>query len=183
MRYTGRSGVRAARAVNGVSTPVRTSAVSKPALVPPRMSVSSRSPTTSGRSTPWWRAAVVNSGASGFPATSGTRPVAAPTAATSVPLPGAIPRACGIERSVLVATQSAPRPTANAASARSFHPSEGSKPWITASGVSSAEETICRPAASTAAASVALPVTRTLAPGSTLEASSSAPAWAEPKTF
>ena len=47
-------------------------------------------------------------GASGLPATVANRPIAVCTADTRVPLPGAIPRACGIVQSVLVAIQGIP---------------------------------------------------------------------------
>jgi hypothetical protein len=43
-----------------------------------------------------------------LPGDHGRVPVAAATAATSDPLPGAMPRACGIDMSVFVATQTAP---------------------------------------------------------------------------
>ena len=61
---------------------------------------------------------------SGLPATIGRRPTAVCTADTSVPLPGAVPRACGIVQSVFVATHGMPgrrrrARSAKAASARS----------------------------------------------------------------
>ena len=51
-------------------------------------------------------------GGSGLPATTGTRPVVVASIATKVPLPGAIPRAVGMVRSVLVATHGIPRASA-----------------------------------------------------------------------
>ena len=52
--------------------------------------------------------AVSNIATSGFPATSGILPAAVCTAATSVPLPGAMPRAWGIVQSMFVATHGMP---------------------------------------------------------------------------
>ena len=66
-----------------------------PAHVPASMSVSSRSPTTSGARAPTRSTDSRMSGANGLPATTGARPVAAETAATRVPLPGAIPSGGG----------------------------------------------------------------------------------------
>ena len=66
-------------------------------------------------------------------------PVAARTAPTSEPLPGANPRAVGRLRSRFDATCHAPRPTAYAASASCGQPTSGAKPCATAAGSSSAE--------------------------------------------
>ena len=60
------------------------------------MSVSSRSPTTRGRSAPIRSRVSSKSGRNGLPATtSGRRPAAVDTAATSAPLPGAMPAGGG----------------------------------------------------------------------------------------
>ena len=72
--------------------------------------------------------AAVKIAVSGLPATIGSRPIAVCTADTSVPLPGAIPRACGIVQSVFVATHGMPVCRANDASARCSQPTCGANP-------------------------------------------------------
>ena len=84
-------------------TPVKTSRLSVLPRTAPSMSVSRRSPTISGRVAPERRIDSRCSGSSGLPATCGILPEAAWTAATSVPLPGAMPREVGTVVSVLVA--------------------------------------------------------------------------------
>ena len=79
-----------------------------PARLAPRMSVSSRSPRKSGCRAPNRATASSKIGTSGLPATVASRPTAVCTAETSVPLPGAMPRACGIVQSVLVAIHGMP---------------------------------------------------------------------------
>ena len=89
----GRCAVQDRSAASAESTPVSTSAVAMPALLPPRMSVSSLSPTTSGAFAPNRLAAVWKSGASGLPATSGSCPTAVRTAVGHDPLVAGKPEA------------------------------------------------------------------------------------------
>lgn len=81
------------------------------------MSVSSRSPTTSGRSAPVRSTVSRCMGGNGLPATCGVAPVAILTTSTAAPLPGAMPRPLGMVRSVFEANHGTPRATAYAASA------------------------------------------------------------------
>ncbi len=81
------------------------------------MSVSSRSPTTSGRRAPERATASECSGGSGLPATTGFVPVAVTMTCTRDPLPGWMPRAVGSVASTLEATYQAPARTASPASA------------------------------------------------------------------
>ncbi len=76
------------------------------------MSVSSRSPMTSGRRAPVRSTVSRCMGVSGLPATWGVPPVAVRTTSTRAPLPGAMPRSLGMVRSVLEANQGTPRWTA-----------------------------------------------------------------------
>ncbi len=143
----------------------------------PRMSVSSRSPMTSGCCAPNRATAASKMARSGLPATIGRRPTAVCTAETSVPLPGAVPRACGIVQSVFVAThgmssRGGAARSANAASARSVQATCGANPWITAAGESSAERVIRNPARSSSLVSPSPPTTRISEPAGTSSASS-----------
>ena len=72
------------------------------------MSVSRRSPITSGCRAPVRMTDSRCSGGCGLPATTGALPVANSMTLSSDPLPGAVPCACGIVESALVATNSAP---------------------------------------------------------------------------
>ena len=83
------------------------------------MSVSSRSPTTSGCRAPLRATASACSGGSGFPAISGARPVAVAITWTRAPLPGCRPRGVGSVASAFEATNSAPAATASPPSASS----------------------------------------------------------------
>ncbi len=104
------------------------------------MSVSSRSPRNTGRWASKRSRATSKIGVSGLPATTGSRPTAVCTAETSVPLPGAMPRATGMVQSVLVATHTTSgSASANAASASWAQPTSGEKPCTTAAGLSSVE--------------------------------------------
>ena len=113
------AGPRAGAASSSVAseTPVSTSSVAMPAARPPWMSVSSRSPTTSGAVAPTRRAAVCISAGAGLPATWGSSRVAVRRTATSAPLPGTGPRSLGRVGSTLHATQTAPARSATQASA------------------------------------------------------------------
>jgi hypothetical protein len=158
--------------------PVRTRADAIPARFAPRMSVSSRSPMKSGFDAPKRTFASSKIGTSGFPATVARRPTAVWTADTSVPFPGAIPRACGMVQSVFVATHGSSDPSAvgvcsaNAASASCDQPTSGAKPWITAAGESSAERVTTKPPFSTSSTSPAPPTTRIVDPAGTRPARS-----------
>ena len=78
-----------------VVTPVSTSRLAAPTRFAPSMSVSSRSPTTSGRREPSRSTDSRCSVVSGLPATIGRHPLASATTPTRAPLPGAGPRGRG----------------------------------------------------------------------------------------
>ncbi len=104
-RYPGRSAGAACTASLAVLTPVSTIRLGSPAATAPAMSVSSRSPTTSGvAKVPRLNASFISVGW-GLPATSGFCWVATCNAATIEPLPGSNPRSEGSVRSTLAATQ------------------------------------------------------------------------------
>ena len=77
------------------------------------MSVSSRSPITSGRSASDARRGRTNSGANGLPTISGSAPVVVVITASSAPAPGHRAPATGNEPSGFVATRRAPRSTSS----------------------------------------------------------------------
>ncbi len=81
------------------------------------MSVSSRSPTTSGRRAPVRATASACKGGSGFPAISGARPVAVAITWMRDPLPGCLPRGVGSVESAFEAMNRAPAATARPPSA------------------------------------------------------------------
>ena len=72
------------------------------------MSVSSRSPTISGRSPAAPAHVSSSSGRDGLPATTGSTPVNRRSISTCTPCPGATPNAVGIVMSVLLATHHSP---------------------------------------------------------------------------
>ncbi len=86
-----------------------------PSRTAPSMSVSSRSPTISGRCAPVRAIVSSSSGRAGLPATSGSTPVKSRSIRTITPWPGAMPNAVGIVPSVLLATQGSPSRTRTAA--------------------------------------------------------------------
>ena len=86
------------------------------------MSVSSRSPTTSGVRAPVRRTHSACMAGSGLPVISGACPVTALTTPTIAPLPGSGPRGEGMVASALVATCRAPLRTATTASASCAQP-------------------------------------------------------------
>ncbi|SCE62263.1 hypothetical protein GA0115253_1102817 [Streptomyces sp. Termitarium-T10T-6] len=144
------------------------------------MSVSSRSPTTIGRFAPVRSTVSRCIGGSGFPATCGSAPVAIRTTSTAAPLPGAMPRAPGMVRSVLDANHGSPRRMAKLASANRPHVMSGPPyPWTTAAGSSSADSTGSRPRSRNATRSPSPPIASTRAPGGSWSATSRATAWAE----
>jgi hypothetical protein len=147
------------------------------------MSVSSRSPTVSGRRAPDSEAAVSNSAGAGLPTTtSGSRSSAVRSTATSEPLPGNGPRGLGSVRSVLVAIHRAPARTASAASARIAQPTSGPYPCTTATGPSANPSTGVSPASRTSARSASAPTTSTGEPAGSSRASMVADAPAEVRT-
>ena len=85
------------------------------------MSVSSRSPTISGRSPPTRRTVSSSSGRCGLPATSGSTPLNELSVSTSTPCPGATPYSVGNVRSVLLATHGRPSRMRTAACMMSRH--------------------------------------------------------------
>ena len=95
---------------------MNTSRLAAPARTPPSMSVSSRSPTTSGCRAPVRATASACSGGSGLPATTGCCPVEATITWHSAPLPGCRPRPVGMVASAFEATYQAPAATASAPS-------------------------------------------------------------------
>ena len=101
---------------SGPVTPVSTSRLSTPARVAASMSVSSRSPTISGRRAPVRRIDSRWSGGSGLPAITGSTPVAVAMTRLMAPFPGYSPRPVGIVVSPLAATNQAPCRTASAPS-------------------------------------------------------------------
>ena len=110
------------------------------------MSVSSRSPTTSGRRAPVRRTASRWIGGSGLPATTGRRPVADRIASTRRPVARArCPVASGWWDRCWTPPRGCPVATAYAPSASSRHPTSGWKPDTTAAGSSSALATGVRP--------------------------------------
>ena len=133
-----------------------------PAAVAPAMSVSRRSPTTSGRPARYRRAVCSSSATPGLPATtSGSRPTTRLSSATKEPFPGAMPREVGTVRSVLAATHGIPRSSAYAPSASIRQSSSGVQPCTTACGSSRADVTGVRPCASRASVRPRPPTTRT----------------------
>src|SRR5947209_3897179 len=142
------------------------------------MSVSNRSPTTRGaRKSPRATASCSSRGA-GLPATRGSAPVAARSAATNDPFPGSRPRSVGRVGSTLAATHSAPARMASAASARSGQPMVVDSPCTTATGSSSYRRTGRSPTAATSSASASVPTIRTRDSGGNWSASSRAALWA-----
>ncbi|TWJ16410.1 hypothetical protein LX16_2141 [Stackebrandtia albiflava] len=164
--------------------PLNTIRPGYPAALPPAMSVSQRSPTTSGRRAPACSAAWRNISGPGLPATrSGDRPTAAATTDTREPLPGSSPRGDGIVRSGLVAAHSAPSRTATAASASCSHPIPGPKPCTTAAtAVDSAGHTGRSPTDEISAANAEVPTTMTLLPEGRRSRSNTATVCAEVRT-
>ena len=111
--YVGRSSGPAATSSASPVTPVITSSESTPAAWAPSMSVSSRSPTISGRSPPHRRTVSSSSGRAGLPATTGSTPLNRRSVSTSTPWPGATPNGRR-ERQVGVA-RDPPQPVAGSA--------------------------------------------------------------------
>src|SRR5215472_578328 len=169
--YVGRRRGGARRSSAGRETPVRTSRLSAPARWAASMSVSSRSPTTSGFLALVRMTDSRCRGGSGLPAISGVVPVACAMTWSSEPLPGWVPRGPGRVLSALVPTKRAPARTARPPSARLPYPMPGPHPWTTASGLSAAVETGLRPRSLTASLSAVLPITRTFACAGSLFAS------------
>ena len=102
------------------------------------------------------------------------------TAETSVPLPGAMPRATGIVQSMFVAIQGMPAAaasgppcafSANDASASSRQPTSGANPCTTAAGASSADRVTRNPRFSSSDTMPSPPTTKTSDPGSTRSSS------------
>src|SRR5262249_57140187 len=123
---------------------------SYPARTAPAMSVSRRSPTTSGRPAPAREAAVVKSAGAGLPTIeSGWRSSAVASTATSDPLPGNGPRGDGSVRSAFVAIHEAPARIATQPSASCAQPTSGEYPCTTAAGSADASATGVRPTAET----------------------------------
>ena len=140
------------------------------------MSVSRRSPTTSGADAPTRRAAVCISAGAGLPATCGSSRVAVRRTATSDPLPGSGPRSLGSVGSTLHATHTAPARNAMHASASVAYRSWGSRPWTTAVAPAAVSVGVS-PTAEISATSAAVPTTSTFAPSGSCSASSAAAAW------
>ncbi len=143
--YEGRMCGAAATSSARPVTPVSTSRLSRPALWAPSMSVSSRSPITSGRSPPTRRTVSSNSGVSGLPATTGSLPEKLATACTRTPLPGPRPFRVGTVKSVFEANHGSPCLTRIAPSVTVRHDRSGLYPETTATGSSSVEEDRAQP--------------------------------------
>src|SRR3954462_1099363 len=130
------------------------------------ISVSSPSPTTRGRLPPTRRIVSSNNGGSGFPATTGFRPVNRATTSTNTPLPGPAPWGVGTVISVFDATHGSPSRTSNAPATTVDQRRAPEYPDATARGAASRSWTGFNPCSASAPSSPSPPMTNTGDPSS-----------------